>query len=124
MKILRNQHDVTHSPAACYLYRHHLPPPRYKILFSSVPVTHCHLRKLSLYLGKIEESKSRVSDLVYGNFCWALSFAKPTFVSSRIDGEVALSDVQTMSRNATSNWAKALHDQMTVAKESKIHGGK
>ena len=45
-------------------------------------------------------------------------------MSSRIDGEVALSDVQTMSRNATSNWPKALRDQMTVAKESKIHGGK
>jgi len=57
---------VTLFPAvSCYRRRHqrhrHLPD---KMPFSIAPENHCHLRKPSWYLGKIEEPKGEVSDTV------------------------------------------------------------
>lgn len=72
---LKDQRDVTPFPVACHLYRHHCHPLRYRILFSVVQAIRCHLRQQSSYLGKIEKSKSRVSDVVLSKFWWKLCFA-------------------------------------------------
>ena len=55
---------VTPFPAvSCYCrQRHRLLPD--KIPFSIAPENHCHLRKPSWNLGKIEEPKGEVSDTV------------------------------------------------------------
>lgn len=73
--ILKHQLVVTSSPVACCLYRHHCHPLRCRILFSGVQAIRSHLRQQSLHLGKIEKSKSRVSDLVQSNFSRVFYFA-------------------------------------------------